>query len=573
VEIKGYRSPDDPWTELGLTPLDVRLPYALMRWRISKAGYETFEGAPFGGDTLQMLGGLPLQREGERPPGMVWVPSGTVDHRDLPVASVGEYWLDRYEVTNEEYRAFVSADGYARREYWTQPFVEEGRELTWDEAMSRFHDTTGRPGPAGWELGASPEGRGRYPVGGLSWYEAAAYCAFVGKSLPTVYHWYNATHQDQLSDILSFSNFGPNGPVPVGSLAGLGDFGTYDMAGNVKEWTWNDTDGKRYILGGAWGEPSYQFAEADARNPFERLPTHGVRCARYPEPVEPALSGSVAVTYKALERTPVSDDVFEAYRGLYRYDHTDLDARIDAVDDESPDWRREKISFAAAYGGERVIAILFLPKHAALPYQVVLYYPGDDALAMSSSDTLASEYLFDFIPRSGRAFVYPIYKGLYERRTSAADVKQAPAEWRDMMLYWYKDLARTLDYLETRQDIDSSRIAFYGFSTAFYGTIFTAVDDRFKASVMLSTGLVDDEMLPEMDPVNFAPRSRVPTLMINGRDDFVMPVETRQKPLFDLIGATEKRHVPLDGGHLPPDRHALIRAVLDWLDRYLGPVS
>ena len=58
-----------------------------------------------------------------------------------------EYWIDATEVTNRQFKAFVDAGGYQRREYWTQPFVEGGRELTWEEAMARFRDTTGRPGP------------------------------------------------------------------------------------------------------------------------------------------------------------------------------------------------------------------------------------------------------------------------------------------------------------------------------------------------------------------------------------------------------------------------------------------
>jgi len=576
VEVRGYATGDEPWQELGRTPLQLRGPYALLRWRISKAGFETFEGAPFGGGTLRLLAsGFPLQPEGTRPAGMVWVPGGLASRRgDLPVVPPDRgYWLDRYEVTNRQYQAFVDQGGYTTREYWMVPFVENRREQSWDEAMSRFVDTTGRPGPAGWELGAYAAGRDDYPVGGLSWYEAAAYCAFAGKRLPTVHHWYNATHQDQFSDIVRSSNFGPDGPAPVGSFAGMGDFGTYDMAGNVKEWIWNATGDKRFILGGGWGEPTYQFVHPDARRPFERLPTHGVRCARYPDPVEPALLEPVAAEPAARERTPVSDEVFEAYRGLYTYDRTDLDAKVETTDDSSPYWRKETVSFAAAYGGERVTALLFLPRDAAPPYQTVLWFPGDDVFAMPSSDTLASAYLFDFVPRGGRALVYPIYKAMYERRVPFS---HAPAELRDMMLFWYKDVARTLDYLETRDDIDSTRVAFYGVSTAFYGTVFSAVEPRFAASVMLSAGLPPTgKILPEMDPVNFAPRSRVPTLMVNGRDDFIFPVEPFQTRLFELLGApaADKRHVLLDGGHLPPDRRAIIKEVLAWLDRYLGPVT
>jgi len=578
VEIKGYHTPDEPWRPLGETPMQVRLPYALMRWRISKAGFEPFEGAPFGTRPLGLLmTGLPLQPAGTGPPGMVWVPGGTVGHRDFPAKDVTDYWLDRLEVSNREYQAFVDAGGYATPEYWTEPIIDNGRELSFEEAMARFRDATGRPGPAGWEFGVHPEGRGDYPVGGLSWFEAAAYCAFAGKRLPTVYHWFNATRQDQLSDIIGFSNFGTDGPVPVGSLLGMGDYGTIDMAGNVKEWAWNASGDLRYILGGSWREPSYQFVHPDARSPFERLPTHGVRCARLPESVAPDLLEPVDVVRRDRAHPPVSDEVFDAYRGLYAYDHTELDSQVEAVDDGSPYWRKETVSFTAAYGGERVTALVFLPRSAAPPYQVVLWLPGGDAFFSPSSEVLASRYLFDFLPRTGRAVVYPIYKGLYERRAPSVGplIQLAPAERRDVLLIWYKDLARTLDYLETREDIDSGKVALYGFSAASYGTIFTAVDGRFKASVLLSGGLMPDEQLPEMDPVNFAPRSRVPTLMINGRDDFIFPAETLQAALFDRLGASEadKRHALLEGGHLPPDRRAIIREVLAWLDRYLGPVT
>ena len=85
----------------------------------------------------------------------------------------------------------------------------------------------------------------------MSWYEAAAYAEFAVKSLPSVYHWYKAAGLGVFSDIMKFSNFGNKGPVRVGSLGSVGPFGTYDMAGNVKEWVWNQSGERRYILGAA----------------------------------------------------------------------------------------------------------------------------------------------------------------------------------------------------------------------------------------------------------------------------------------------------------------------------------
>jgi pimeloyl-ACP methyl ester carboxylesterase len=81
---------------------------------------------------------------------------------------------------------------------------------------------------------------------------------------------------------------------------------------------------------------------------------------------------------------------------------------------------------------------------------------------------------------------------------------------------------------------------------------------------------------PEVTEYNFAPRVRVPVLMINGRYDVLFPLETNQRPMFEMLGtrAEDKRHILYDAGHgVVSERPAQVRRdVLEWLDRYLGNV-
>ena len=56
---------------------------------------------------------------------------------------------------------------------------------------------------------------------------------------------------------------------------------------------------------------------------------------------------------------------------------------------------------------------------------------------------------------------------------------------------------------------------------------------------------------PEIDPLNFAPRMKIPTLLLNGRYDFTFPLKDHQRPLLRLLGAPEKdkKLVLLESAH------------------------
>lgn len=589
IYVRRYSAEGEEQTYLGQSPLEnIRIPWDYLHWRIVKPGFGTVEAASsvFPNMNLRFL----LDDAQGIPVGMVRVPGGTFQFRSAPTVELAPYWLDKYEVMNRQFKEFIERGGYENRDHWKNEFVQDGRRLSWENAMAEFRDSTGRPGPSTWELGSFPEGQADFPVAGVSWYEAAAYCDSVGKSLPTVYHWYKAAGLGIDSDVLHFSNFGGRGLTRAGERQGVGPYGTYDMAGNVKEWTWNESDGRRYILGGAWNEPSYMFAIEDAHAPISRSATFGFRCAKYEAPLpEPLTRPIEALAREYAREKPAPESAFTIYKSLYSYDRTDLDAHVESTDGSSNDWKRERISFVAAYGNERVVAYLFLPKNVSPPYSTVIYFPGVSSYFRKSSKDITPEWA-TFAVKSGRAVLYPIYMGTYERRINSATSRETPEEvvqpgsaclpvgpkaGRDLVVQWAKDLGRAVDYLETRKDIDSHRLAYYGLSLgAVWGPVLTAVEPRLKASVLVAGGLPFEKLPPEIEPLNFAPRVRIPTLMLNGRDDFMFPVASSQLPLFHLLGTpgTEKRYLTFESGHVPPDQ-PVIKESLDWLDRYLGPVA
>jgi predicted Ser/Thr protein kinase len=566
VELKDYVDANGSWEPLGKAPIrGLYLPFGSYRARLSRPGYESVEFS------LDIRGSAPVRlwQVGTTPGGMVFVAGGNYSIGVTRAATLPDFWIDRTEVTNREFKRFADAGGYRDPRYWKQPFVTSGGTLTFDEAMTRFRDSTGRTGPATWELGAYPEGRAEHPVNGISWYEAAAFAEFAGKSLPTVYHWNRAAGTDSFnSDVLRFSNVEGKDLDAVGRRPGLGPWGTLDMAGNVKEWCFNESvgDPRRYILGGAWNEPAYRFRDEEAMDPWSRTTATGVRLVKNLGAVTDAMAPIARIQGDPASLVPVDDAQFEVLKGFYAYDRTPIVSRVERTDDSSPYFRREIVSYAAAYNSERITAHLFLPKSGRAPFPTVLYFPSGYARASRSSDPLDMGFV-DFVVRSGRAILYPVYKGTFERGGGVAS--GGPSGTRDMQVAWGKDVFRSVDYLATRSDLDLSHLAYYGVSMgAYFGPIPVSLDPRFKVGVFAAGGLRFNYP-PEIQAVNFLPHVTVPVLLVNGRDDFSASVEAQQR-FYTLAGTPieHKRHVMLEGGHVPNDFRGLIREILDFLDKY-----
>jgi dienelactone hydrolase len=410
------------------------------------------------------------------------------------------------------------------------------------------------------------------PVGGVRWYEAAAYAEFTGKSLPSFYEWYRASWSNSAnSEILAASNFGGKGPAETGKHRGMTAFGTYDMAGNVSEWTATADDvGHRYLLGGAWDQEPYVFGDPVVKDPLARRDTFGFRCIRRSTLPSPESLNPVTVLAVQKRGKPIDDATYQIFSRLQAYDKIRLDAKVETVEDSSPYWRRETVTFPAAYGSERMMLHLFLPKNSAPPYQVVAVLGGVNVLYTTRIQDF--QFPYEFLLRAGRAVVFPVFSGTLERGPSP--VKPPPNQARERALRWPKDMGQTIDYLETRPDIDAKRLGFYGLSMgAVDGVRLIALEDRFKGAALISGGLWGSPP-PEIDTWNYAPRVRIPVLMLNGRDDLVFPVETSQKPLFHALGTQDKRYVQFDGGHANlVSRPDLIGQILEWFDHYLGPVQ
>lgn len=137
-----------------------------------------------------------------------------------------------------------------------------------------------------------------------------------------------------------------------------------------------------------------------------------------------------------------------------------------------------------------------------------------------------------------------------------------------------KDIGRSIDYVETRQDLDRNRIGYLGVSMgAAPGVNWVAVEDRFKAAVLLGGGFFFEKPLPGADQIDFAPRLKAPTLLIAGKYDWIY----MGKDVFlGLLGTppADKKAVLFDTAHdVSEERPDLVREVTAWFDKYLGRVD
>jgi dienelactone hydrolase len=530
-----------------------------------------------------------LARDGALPQDMVLVP-----RTNVPVVlggwsanAQGDFELDipafgiaRREVTNEEFKHFVDAGGYDDPAFWPGLSAEDRR---------RFVDSTHRPGPAGWQLSTYLSGQADLPVGGISWYEAMAYARFRRQELPTIHHWLRAAFApydarfNVAPAVAIRSRFSADGPAAARSELGLGPWGTYHMNGNVREWVSNFAGKKGLVLGGAWSEYANENPGAYTADPMSRLPEYGMRLMQplNPSDIAPAWREPIQLLYEKTtpHREPVSDEAFEVMRAQFSsVQLKPVEARVRVVR-ESPLWVAEEVEIQVP-GEEAATLYLVRPRIHAKPLQPIIYAPPQDCcnVKRANVNTLEQLRIAEFVVNSGRALVMPIWWNSYARvRPQPADPDALWDLERDQALQWRRDLGITLDYLDSRADIDAARTGYFGFSRgATYNPIVLALESRVKTAVFLSGGISQrHDIHPMGDLVNYAPRIRTPLLMISGRFDHIRPYERSQKRLLELLGtpADQKSHIVFDAGHYAFPPNTVARDASNWFDRHLGPVT
>jgi len=611
VQYRPYEHPEAPWADLGVTPLadQPRVPRGTVLLRLSADGYLTREIAianpgPMFNNVEEALNSIipypyptiTLVREGELPQDMVLVPK-----TDMPVSLAGysfgatgtgrreipAFAIAREEVSNQAYKEFVDAGGYSDPSYWDGTNLADGTPLT-EEHMATFVDSSGRPGPAGWELGSFAPGEADLPVGGISMYEARAYARYRGLNLPTFHHWARAALAPADSVVggpgraVSYTgNFDTGAPVRVDAEMGVGPWGTINMAGNMREWVWNTTDDLGFALGGSWSDYTDMYLAAYTLSPFDRSPQNGVRLMHnLGNRIDPRFLDPIVMNWAAAEIAidPVGDEAFEAMRFQFTHVPREPQQVTRNVIRETDTWRAEEIILSFNTDDQFVLYTVspIAPRGSTQP---IVYMPHGGPVRKIPNRAVLDfiEYL-TFIPRSGRTLVMPIWEQTAQRYQPfpTNDSPESADFARKVAMTWYEDVATTIDYLESREDIDSEHLGFIGNSWGGYrSAIVLAIEKRFKAAALIAGGAPYwPQPHPMYDPNNYFPRMTLPVLMINGRNDHLFLHENSQVRMFEQLGtpAGDKKHIVYDSGHIDFPRNSVAREISDFFDEYLGPV-
>lgn len=454
--------------------------------------------------------------------------------------------------------------------------------------MALFVDSTGRPGPSGWRFGSFPSDNEHLPVTGISWYEAMAYARFIGKELPTAFHWrrasmgYSERYSPAYGHMTANSNFGQV-LLSVGTTTGFSQFGIRDVAGNAREWVRNEYEGKRAVLGASHVQQKYSFATIDGASPMTRDPQTGFRLIQRMQKIpEPNLDESLAATNTwDPQIEPVSDEVYRVL--IEQFSYTPVLSVATTIEQVGTSRiKRERVDLAYPDSNQIQSYFVLTPKQKRPPFQPVLVFPNLDYFRLrQDTDPLKVWSGAEVIVEGGRAVILPLYYGMNERYSGFTEMEgDAQAGYlREAVVTWRQEIGQVIDHLETRRDMDTSRLVAWGVSYgAVLGLPALAAEPRFKGMLLMFGGLLPDKLPAIASAVNYLPRITVPVLMVNGRFDATFPHGTSQQSLFDHLGtpAELKEWYVYEGGHSTYEGEleaGVILKSVNWLESRFGPTE
>lgn len=586
VSLKRMNDSTGTWSYIGTTPLDsVRIPNGFLEYKFEgedfsdsefahtyyvSNGYNTFNfPKEFNNlkDHVLFLGGKkPLNFPG-------------VDH--LPPVEIGPFSMSKFEVTNKEYKEFLDQGGYGNPEYWDFPYQFEDKELTFESTVKTFVDGLGQTGPAGWSYGNYPEGQADFPVTGISWFEARAYAKYKGLSIPNIYQWAHAAILFRSSGFVPKSNFSKNMLVAVGSINSNNPNQIFDIAGNAREWVINSTDdlnNHRGILGGGYTDDPYYFNDYYGQHVLDRSLSNGIRLVKnlagHTE-IDESPEASVAIPKRDfLNEETVSDEVFEIFREQFNYPDKPLHAKLIPQEVSSGTFKVDRFEVTSAYEKDGILpGYIFYDGSYKKPLKPIIYFPGSNAIHHTNVEYMIKSSLnrFSYLMKEGYAVILPIYLSTYERADSIkSDYPNESEEYKDHVIKWGKDYRRAIDYVFSRDDMDSNNLTYLGSSWGgFMANTLLAIDDRMKSATLYVGGLCFQKSKKEVEAYHYTSRITIPVQMLNGKYDQFFPLESSQIPMFELLGTPEedKKHYVAQTGHFVP-RETLIKEHLAWLKKY-----
>ncbi len=268
---------------------------------------------------------------------------------------------------------------------------------------------------------------------------------------------------------------------------------------------------------------------------------------------------------------PMSDEVFKVYSRSFEVDSSKPKSKVIYVDDSHPIWIKERISIEVGYNEEMMDMLIFKPKNSFGPSSPVVIHPGSNYYSTPPEidDINPGEFSLDFLIKSGKTLVWPAWKGSLNRMPATRSGGDRMRDFRNLYIAWVGDTYKTLDYLETRNDIDTDNIFYLGMS---YGALFNThtllFENRYKGAI-LYVGGVFPTYPPLVDGINHMPRIDTPFLMLNGEQDYLVP-KSAAMYFYQSTGTPEKdkKIVFYDSGHWPLPRNQMIKETLDFIKKY-----